>query len=326
MTGRWRGRLPALVPALGLLLAAHPAAGQVRAVELSVDNDGFAFWIQRPTDWYYTDGTFIGVLGDWRLSGPLSLGLHGPSCDAAPEGRPCVVTRVRLGQKIFTPENLFFYEPGVVDRPYAGWLYAMLARERLAPRRTTDVSFEIGVTGNPSLARQVQETLHGWLGMTEPQGWKYQIPFEVDFAATYRDTWHLPVARTGRGLSLNLEPDWAATLGTERTSAQAGLFFRLAWRAPAGSSLRGPTSRDFYVVARMGSEGEWVLRDLFLDGATWRSSASTPKKPLVGRTRAALDIGWGRLDVGLAATRSTRAFRAQDVPHMYGTITLRIRS
>jgi lipid A 3-O-deacylase len=323
MVGRRPGGMSALV--LGLLLAARPALGQVRAVELSMDNDGFSFWLQRPTDWFYTDGTFLEVRGDWKLSGPASLGIHGASCSSAAQDRPCVVTRVRLGQKIFTPEDLFFYEPGVVDRPYAGWLYLMLGRERLTPRRTTDVSVQVGVTGNPSLARQMQETLHGLLGLTEPRGWQYQIPFEVDFAGIYRDTWHLPVTRAGRPLSLDVEPDWAATLGTERTSGQTGLFLRLGWRAPVGSMVRGPGSRQFYVVARMGEEGEWVLRDLFLDGSTWRHSISTPKEPLVGRTRAALDVGWDRMDMHLAVTRSTREFRAQDAPHLFGTIALRVR-
>lgn len=323
MSGRWTGWLGGLV--LGMLLSVRPAVGQLRAVEVSVDNDGFAFWIPSVTDWYYTSGALLEVFGDWKFSGIASLGIHGASCTSAAADQPCVVTRISLGQKIFTPENLFFYEPGVVDRPYAGWLYLMLGRRRLAQHRTTDVSVQVGVTGNPSLARQVQETLHGWLGRTEPQGWQYQIPFEVDFAATYRDTWHIPVKRIGRSLSFDVEPEGAATLGTERTSGEAGLFFRLAWKAPVGSTLRGSRSRHFHVVARMGSEGEWVLRDLFLDGATWRASASTPKKPLVGRTRALLDIGWDRVDIGLAATRSTRAFRAQDVPHLYGTITLRVR-
>jgi lipid A 3-O-deacylase len=323
MAGRKTGGMGVLV--LALLLAARPARGQMRALELSLDNDGFSFWLQRPTDWFYTDGTFLEALGDWQLSGLASLGIHGPPCSAAEEDRPCVVTRVRLGQKIFTPEDLFFYQPGVVDRPYAGWLYLMLGRQRLTPRRTTDVSVQVGVTGNPSLARQMQETLHGMLGLTEPQGWQYQLPFEVDFAGTYRDTWHLPMTRADRSLSLDLEPEWAATLGTERTSGQGGLFLRFGWKAPAGSSVRGPRSRRLYVVARVGEEGELVLRDLFLDGTTWRPSISTPKEPLVARTRAALDLGWDRIDVHLAVTRSTREFRAQDAPHLYGTIALRLR-
>lgn len=323
MVGRTTTGMGALV--LGLLLAARPALGQVRAMELSMDNDGFTFGLQRPTDWFYTDGTFLEVLGDWHLSGLAALGLHGGSCATAVRDRACVVTRIRLGQKIFTPEDLFFYVPGVVDRPYAGWLYLMLGRQRLTPRRTTDVSFQVGVTGNPSLARQMQETLHGLLGLTEPQGWQYQIPFEVDFAGTYRDTWHLPMTRADRAVSLAVEPDWAATVGTERTSGQAGLSLRFGWRAPAGSVLRGPRSRRLYVVARVGEEGELVLRDLFLDGSTWRHSISTPKEPLVGRTRAALDVGWDRIAVRLAVTRSTREFRGQDAPHLYGTIALRLR-
>jgi hypothetical protein len=122
-----------------------------------------------------------------------------------------------------------------------------------------------------------------------------------------------------------MEPGWAATLGTLRTSAQAGLDFRVGWNDPVGSDLRGKGRRPFHVEAHLGSEGEWVLRDLFLDGATWRAGPSTAKEPLVGRTRLGIGLGWDKIDIDLAATRSTRAFRAQDVAHLYGTVAVRVR-
>lgn len=49
------------------------------------------------------------------------------------------------------------------------------------------------------------------------------------------------------------------------------------------------------------------------------------KKPLVGRTRLSVELGAGRFDVFLGATRSTREFRTQDVPHLYGTIGVKVR-
>ncbi len=323
MMRRWMGRVGVVLA--GLLASASPALGQVRAVSVSVDNDGFAFWIPRVTDWYYTNGADLEVTGDWKLDGIATLGIHGDACADATPGRPCVVTHFALGQKMFTPENLFFYRPGVVDRPYAGWLYTEMRRERLAPHRTTSVSVQVGVTGDPSLARWIQDTFHEMIGHTSPQGWQYQIPFEVDFAGTYRDSWHLSLTRSGRPLSFDVEPGWAATLGTLRTSAQAGLFLRLGWKDPVGWGLRGPSPRPFHAEARLGSDGEWVLRDLFLDGGTWRTSARTAKKPLVGRTRAEIALGWDKIDIDLAATRSTRDFRAQDVPHLYGTVSVRVR-
>ena len=311
---------------VALALAQQPAGAQwLRGVTVAMDNDGWAFWIPRPTDWFYTDGQFVELDGDWNVSGPASLGVRGSSCFASPAAYPCSATHVGLTQKIYTPENLFFYRPGVVDRPYAGWLSLTWARDRVTLGRTTAVSFEAGVTGGPSLARQLQKGLHTLLNRVPPQGWEYQIPFEVAFAASVRDTWRVAMADNGKGWTLALEPHWAATAGTMRTSAEAGYALRLGWKASPASDVPGTSFDGFHLVARVGAEGEAVLRDLFLDGSTWKESASTPKEPLVGRTRASVILGWRRMDVRLGVTRSTKEFKAQDVPHLYGTLGLRVR-
>jgi lipid A 3-O-deacylase len=325
MSGRSRGRVVGLA-LLALALAQQPARAQwLRAVRVTMDNDGWAFWIPRPTDWFYTDGQFVELDADWKMSGVAGLGVHGASCYSAGESRPCVRTRVRLGQKIFTPENLFFYRPGVVDRPYAGWLSLTWARDRFTAARTTTASLEVGVTGGPSLARQIQEELHTLLNRIPPQGWEYQLPFEVAFAASVRDTWRVPLADNGRGWTFAVEPHWIVTAGTMRTSTEAGYALRVGWKAPPESDIPGTSFDDFHLAARLGAEGEAVLRDLFLDGATWKESASIPKEPLVGRTRASVLLGWRRVDVHLGVTRSTKEFKAQDVPHLYGTLGVTVR-
>jgi len=325
MPGCWRVRTLSLA-LLALSLAQRPAQAQgVREVRVSMDNDGWAFWVPRPTDWFYTDGQFIELVGDWSVSGLPSLGVRGPSCYSPGESRACVSTLVAFGQKIYTPENLFFYRPGVVDRPYAGWMSLTWARDRVTPGRTTRVALEVGVTGDPSLARLIQRGLHTVLNRIPPQGWEYQIPFEVAFAASVRDTWRIPLKDDGKGWTLALEPHWVATAGTMRTSAEAGYAFRVGWKASPASDVPGTSFSEFHMVARLGAEGEAVLRDLFLDGSTWRKSASIPKEPLVGRTRASVLLGWRRVDLRLAVTRSTREFKAQDVPHLYGTLGVTVR-
>jgi lipid A 3-O-deacylase len=317
---------------VGLVMMAlsgiRPAVAQgVRSVDLSIDNDGLVFWTSphRRSDWFYTHGTHLEVVASWRLSGLAALGLHGQPCPGRRGQGPCVLTRVGLGQEIYTPENLFHYAPGVLDRPYAGWLHGSWARELVAPRRVTTVSVELGVTGPPSLARQVQEGLHGLLHHVEPQGWQYQIPFEVAGAVAVRDTFRVPVLGSGEGPTVAVEPHWAATAGTVRTSGEVGVCVRVGWNAPPGVAWRGPGRGRLYVVARLGSEGEAVLRDLFLDGSTWGPSERVAKEPLVGRTHVDVEVGWREVGLGLAATRTTREFRQQDVPHVYATLALRVR-
>jgi len=327
MRGWWVAGLGATLLALGA--TGHPLAGQgVRELALAFDNDGFTFWIppDRRTDWFYTHGTRLEAVVDWIPPGLGFLGSRDDSGgpDETPDGaRP--VTRFLLGQEIYTPENLFFYDPDLQDRPYAGWLYASLCGERTDALETVRFSLLAGVTGEPSFGRQVHKGFHRWLDKYPPQGWEYQIPFEIGVAASYYRARRIPLIPSGERVSAALQPHWKATLGTVRTSGEFGLSLRMGWHAPPGVSWRGADTNALYLLAEVGTEGELVLRDLFLDGSTWGHSVSVEKEPLLGRLRARVQTGWRGIGLEFDVTRSTRSFRGQDRGHVFGTVSLIVR-
>lgn len=311
---------------LGILLPCGTAAGQgLASFSLSFDNDGLSFWIPRAerSDWFYTHGTRLEVVGRWRppLADALGLGAL-PACraEADPEA-VCLITRIRLVHQIYTPQNLFFYTPFGPDRPYAGWLSATVAGERVGPGRTTTVSVELGVSGDPSLARPAHVTIHRMLEKAEPRGWEYEIPFEVAGAISFRDEGRVPAAGP-----LALAPHWQATLGTLRTSAGAGLAVHMGWNADREVEWAGPPSGGVYLRTMAGVEGEYVVRDLFLDGSTWRESARTSKEPLVGRLRFRLLLGRGGAGLQFGITRSTPEFADQGESHQFATVGLTFRN
>jgi hypothetical protein len=248
--------------------------------------------------------------------------MHREVCDGAgvPDGG-CVLTRLSLGQQIYTPQNVFSSEPPVDDHPYGGFLYAEMAGEVSDPDGRNEFALRVGVTGPPSLGRHAHQGFHRWLDKAEPTGWEHQIPFEVAFSlSAHRSTpWSpLPAAWS---VSMALIPTWGATVGTLRTSADAGLALRVGWNAPLGVDWRGPTSGEgFHALAEIGTRGELVLRDLFLDGSTFGESVATERNAWVGSRYGRVQVGVGGFALEFAANRVGPRFHAQHEAHAYGTI------
>jgi lipid A 3-O-deacylase len=309
---------------LTLSLLPRPITGQeMRSFTLSFDNDGFVFWDppSRRADYYYTHGMRLEAL--LARTPPW---VDRAVCDAAAPGpEACVLTSLSLGHQIYTPENVFSSDPPVDDHPYGGFLYAEFAGEWIETDTRTRVGLQIGVTGTPSLGQAAHQGFHRWLDKAEPTGWEHQIPFEIAFALSAHRTgiWS-PLPATWP-LSVAVLPRWGGTLGTLRTSGDAGLALRAAWNAAPGADWRRPARGGVHLLAEVSASGEVVFRDLFLDGSTFGESVHAERSLWVGRRRGRAQIGVGGLALEFAATRVSPRFRAQDGPHTYGTIRVILR-
>ena len=230
-----------------------------------------------------------------------------------------------MGQAIFTPDWLFDPIPRQNDRPYAGWLYANATTSRITARGSRSLGIEIGVTGKPSMASPAHRWVHRTLGKAEPQGWDSQIPFELAFAVEYES--RTIVARMAResGASIQLEPHGSVSLGTLRTGGTGGLSLEAGWNVPPHPDWFGHGPGSFYLLLSAGVEAELVLRDLFLDGSTWRESPTTERTPIVGRAHIGLEVGAGPFGLAFNVTRSSIQFREQLSSHSVGEISIVLR-
>lgn len=304
---------------LVVLVPAPGAAQGVRSFSLSLDNDGLTFWDppSQRADWYYTHG--LRMEATLARTPPWT---DREVCDGAevPEAG-CVLTNVSLGQQIYTPENVFSSDPPVDDHPYGGFLYGEVGGEIIDPDGRTEFALRVGVTGPPSLGRQAHQGVHRWLDKAEPVGWEHQIPFEVAFALSVHRTAPWSPLPAEAGFSAALVPRWGATLGTLRTSADAGLGLWVGWNAPAGIGGRGPASGGgFHALAEIGTGGELVLRDLFLDGSTFGESVATERNAWVSSRSGRVQVGVAGFALEFAASRVSPRFRAQQEAHAYGTL------
>jgi hypothetical protein len=310
-----------LLRPLLLVALAVPAQAQVRSAALVSQNDAYNFWIPVATrpDREYTNGVELALALDaaplWRRVFP---GL--PTCAGTDPAAACLSTRIRAGQKIFTPRvEAASLLPG--QRPHAGWLYVAAAgsveRERL--RRTAEV--EAGVTGPPSQAERVQTAFHRMAGFEEPQGWDGQLRTEPGVVLRIGEESVVAQAAPGGVRVAELVPEWGLAAGNVRTAAHAGARVRAGYRVP--HPWRPAPGAALYASASL--RGDLVLRDLFLDGNTFRDGPRVERIPGVRELRYGGGLRLGRVGAEYQVVHRTRSYRTEPEGHTYGSFEITFR-
>ncbi|MFA4785014.1 DUF2219 family protein, partial [Xanthomonas perforans] len=70
------------------------------------------------------------------------------------------------------------------------------------------------------------------------------------------------------------------------------------------------------------TDARWVIRDITLDGNTFRNSHSVDKRPFVGDVGYGLAVMYGRWKFALARYHRTREFDTQRETPVYGSFTI----
>jgi len=307
------------------LTLSTPAQGQVRAYQLTSDNDAYDFWIPmtvRP-DYEYSNGLRVAVEMEgargWKaLAAAVAPCAAADSLGDAEAG--CASTEVEMGQRLYAPRE-DSYEPMPGQRPFAGWLYAAVTGRVVNGRTRHTFAMEAGVTGKPSLGQPVMESYHRVVGFWNPVGWRHQIAFEPALAVRYGVERRVAEARVGGVRAGELTADAGASLGTLRTAVHAGA------QARAGTRLAHPWAarrlRGTSVYALAGARAEAVGRDLFLDGNTFGGTESqVDRRALVAYTRWGVGMTSGPLTVEYRVTARTRAYDQEPGGHPYSTIEI----
>jgi lipid A 3-O-deacylase len=260
-------------------------------------------------------------------------------------------TSFGVGQHIFTPLDLARHELIVDDRPYAGWLYAMVrhdyvTREKALQRKPwmtqaqTSLEYQIGIVGRESLAEAAQKFFHDHVTKSQhPNGWEHQLRTEPGLLVRYQ--WQGRLAHEDGWF--DVVPDYSLSLSNIQTYAAAGITLRAGLNV-SGFPTRtlGPSvlKRDgrrcgfswlaeCYVFAN--AEGRYFARNLFLDGSTWGDSHHVDKEPFVGTWSAGfrLRLVPNNITVNYVYTWRDREFtpvpadaRRRDGSHEYGALTV----
>jgi len=301
-------------------------------ISIQFENDFFG----GGTDRHFTHGTRIECLTkplEWIADGADKLPWFSAEAaiadpDEALRGR----ASFSLGQSIFTPEDTTSEDLVADDRPYAGWLYfglGIVANQ--GSRRYDKLELEIGMVGPYSFAEDVQTYWHSLFGLQVPQGWDNQLESEPG-AVLYYEQARRYDRRTVLGLQVDMIPHFGGSLGNVFTYAAAGCTVRLGSNLqddfgppriqpslPGGAYFRPERGFNWYLFA--GLEGRAVLRNIFLDGNTFKDSHSVDKKPFVGDGQAGVVLQWNRFRISYTQIFRTKEFDGQDRGDIFGSLS-----
>ena len=303
-------------------VAADPLDGS--QLSMTVENDLF-----NGTDQYYTNGVRLGwtsALDDV----PLNL-----KRAAAPLMGGYGKTRwhVSLGQNLYTPDDITTDPANPDDRPYAAWLYGSIGLVNDTGDAQTSAMLFVGTTGEPALGEPTQDFVHDLIGSKDPQGWDSQINAEPTLMLLYERKWTARPIGEVTGMAVDLQPHVSGAVGNVFTYGAAGLTVRFGQDLPGdygppriqpqtpGSDYFTPVD-DFGWYLFAGAEGRAVAYNMFLDGNTYRDSASVDREILVADFSAGVVVNLGNARLSYTQVVRTPEFDGQDDLSTFGAVGL----
>lgn len=296
------------------------------AVSVRWENDTFG-----GTDRFYTDGVALGV----SHTGPSWMD---PVADRLPWGEGRRTVSYDVAQGMFTPDDTKRSDPDPKDRPYAGILAFGLTLHVEHPNSYHGLKFVTGVVGPWSGAKETQDTVHDIIGNDRAQGWDHQLHNEpiLNFAYEYRHRFQLTGQRERWSTeALPLAGGW---LGNMLTQGEIGGLLRAGYNMPndfGPSLVRGmgfmpPPCNSGQAGSKSGwgfsvyggAFGNFVLRDITLDGNTWQDSRSVNKKFFVPAAGVGMSIGNRRMQASFSFVFWGKEFEGQADYSKFGSLSV----
>lgn len=248
-----------------------------------------------------------------------------------------------FGQHIYTPEDTRDRDPNPNDRPYAGYLYGLLALHAKQYNRLDTLELAVGMIGPSALGEQAQNEVHRMRGIDTAKGWDRQLNDEPTAMLTWTRVWRLnPERDTDWGF--DFLPRMGISLGTPYTNAGVGGELRFGWNlppdygsssirpgsginAPAGDESPAPTASNglwdnISVYGFVGCEGRAVVYNSFLDGNLWKDSPSVDKFPFVADLSAGVALNVYNARFTYTYVHRTNEFHGQSSGQDFGSITV----
>ncbi|MGB0748070.1 MAG: lipid A deacylase LpxR family protein [Magnetospiraceae bacterium] len=320
------------IPFCAVLSAGNPSTVQAADPQpdvcaLLVENDLFG----SGTDQHYTHGTRITCIAapnqvpTWAKRNAETV--HG-------EATRSLSYVFALGQNIYTPEDITRTIPDPNDRPYAGWTYVSLGvvAEDTARNLLHNLSLDVGIVGDLSLAGETQTRWHELIGATKPEGWDHQLKNEPGIVLTYQASRPTPIDLGMDWLELDVTPSAGVALGNVETYASLGIMGRLGTHLdidygpprirpslPGAGLVKRDDSWGWYVFG--GVQGRAVARNIFLDGNTFQDSPSVERLPFIADIQAGVAVTYGQFRLSYTQIIRTKEFKTQEGFNRFGALT-----
>ncbi|XLS28655.1 lipid A-modifier LpxR family protein [Flavobacteriaceae bacterium M23B6Z8] len=233
-----------------------------RQVVLRHDND-----LLTGSDRYYSWGLFFGYKK--QLNNAF---IFKPTQDGK------LQLNLGLGMQGHTPDELDEEKTLLFDHPYAGWLFAEATVVKVNKTQLFAIGLEVGVTGKPSLAGELQNWYHRFAGIESNPTWFAQIPAEVMGNIHFKYVWDISVGKNPWAF-VSFSGDGA--FGTKDIFAEPGVILSLGKRNRLKNSslfgMIGNSASENFVY--LGTSYRYVVHNSIIEGSLLNENAPFTLEP-----------------------------------------------
>lgn len=281
----------------------------------------------------YTDGLRFAWLSSENATPKLIKSLAS-KLPGVSEGKKHVA--IAVGQEMFTPRDLTQTALIPDDQPYAGWLYTSLGVISDNHETLNSAMLTLGVVGPLSMAEKTQTEVHKIKGVQKPLGWDNQLHNEPGVNFSYERKWKNLASFKLDGFGVDFTPDAGFSLGNINTSTSVGGALRIGYDLPDdyGPPRIRPSlpGADFFVPRNVfgyyffaSTHTQLVLRNIFLDGNTFRNSHSVDKEILTADVQLGIAVNYKNLRISYSHIFMTKEFKGQRTAPEFGSISASYR-
>jgi hypothetical protein len=194
---------------------------------------------------------------------------------------------------------------------------------------------QIGFVGPSVKMERVQKVVHDIIGAHEPPGWDEQIRDEFILQFNYERRWYQALNEV-YGFKRDIIYYAGCNLGNASTKGVGGFLYRIGnknfkdfgykridYRGYNNIPLNKNIKYDekYIYDLLLWAEGGVVLKDIFLDGNTFKDSPHTvDKEYFVAKGGFGFSIRYKKFEVDYIKTFSTKEFKTQSYYHNYGSL------
>ena len=232
-------------------------------INLDVDND--LYFDSR--DMYYSSGIFVSFSSLKDTEDKIFF------------------NHFKLGQLIFTPSSRYEINPNLYDYPYSGYLFLELSKQKqISENSSFTFGGNIGITGDASLAKGMQNLYHDLVLDLPHLAWNSQMPqeFQINLVANYFKGFKIED-------NVNITTKLYSKIGTYQimTGVNFGLLIGdINWTGFSDNLINNSKNKlSFY----LGTHQEYYFHDYKLEGSLFNEDA--PLTMTSNKYRNTLEVG-----------------------------------
>ena len=191
----------------------------------------------------------------------------------------------KLGQLIFTPSSRYEINPNLYDYPYSGYLFLELSKQKqISENSSFTFGGNIGITGDASLAKGMQNLYHDLVLDLPHLAWNSQMPqeFQINLVANYFKGFKIED-------NVNITTKLYSKIGTYQimTGVNFGLLIGdINWTGFSDNLINNSKNKlSFY----LGTHQEYYFHDYKLEGSLFNEDA--PLTMTSNKYRNTLEVG-----------------------------------